>query len=93
MTKKKLCRRGAVAHARADLVEESTRELMALAMLNTGKISAARVAIDERIKLPIERVTFLAEVLAEVKARKARKYTVNHSVNSELQGPPRPMRP
>jgi hypothetical protein len=82
--RKRLCpRSGAQPHASVDLISESMRELMALAMLNTGKISAARVAIDERIQLPIERVELLAEALAEVKARKARKYQSTQRVKCQ----------
>ncbi len=60
-------RRGRQAKASTVLPSEKTRELTALILLDSGR-SAALVAADSRIQLPIARIKFLDEVLRSVKS-------------------------
>ena len=54
---------GKQANASVDKRSEEDRRFLALAMLATGT-SAARVAIHDKIQLPIETVQMLADALA-----------------------------
>ena len=70
MKKRQQPRSGTQANASVDLVSEHEREILALVMLSTGKVSCASVAIHENVQLPIDTVQMLADALSYVKRKR-----------------------